>query len=141
MKKIFLLVFLCCIFHGLSAQPVPADTTVKPIADTVAKAVVDSADLYGYSKERPILVGGGPAQQRAYLESLRDAQGKRISYVRKGSCCPYPTNSPSAMFGGGMLDVYEITYRDADDNPKKVNVFISFYDYEEPKPIKGFRFR
>jgi hypothetical protein len=133
MKKLLFLGFLCFLFSGLSAQTTQADTT--------AKAPIDSADLYGYIKERPIKVGGGPAQQSAYLESLRDAQGKRISYTRKGSCCMFASQSPSAIMGAGMLDIYEITYRDTDDNQKKVNVFISFYDYEEPEPIKGFRFK
>ncbi len=137
MKKMILFSALFFSTFHLLAQntgqtPVPADSAVK--------APIDSAALYGFIPQRPIKVGGGPANQRQYLESLRDAQGKKVTYERLGSCCPYPSSSPGAMFGGGMLDIYEIRYKDAEDKKQKVSVYISFYDYEKPKAIKGFTF-
>lgn len=37
-----------------------------------------------------------------------------------------------------MLDIYIVTYRDVANETKKVDVYITFYDYEKPKAIKGF---
>jgi hypothetical protein len=136
MKKIILFSVLIFAVCNASSQTT-ADSTVKAI-DTVSIVQIDSSELYGFIQKIPVKVGGGPVNQRKYLESLRDAQGKRISYERQGSCCPYPSTSPTAMFGGGILDIYEITYRDEKNKKKKINVYITFYDYETPKAIKGF---
>lgn len=98
-------------------------------------------DKYGYSSDKPILVGtgpnGGPANQRAYLDLLRDKQGKPISYERLGSCCDY--KSEHGFFGIGKLDQYQLTYVNEKGKEKKTIVFISFYDYEEPQIIIGFK--
>jgi hypothetical protein len=134
MKKMILAGVLFFITHQLLAQ-----TTDQPSASTdSSKAVIDSTELYGFIPQRPIKVGGGPADQRNYLESLRDAQGKKVTYERLASCCPFPSSSPKALFGSGMLDIYIISYRDANNKKKNVSVYISFYDYERPKAIKGF---
>jgi len=135
MKKLTLicvLVLLTAYLHAQNQEQIPAP------ADTTIKTAVDSSALYGYIPEMPIMVGGCPADQRKYLESLRDAQGKKVSYERKGSCCPYPSTSPRAMFGGGMLDIYEISYKDESNKKAKVSVYISFFDYEKRKAINGF---
>jgi tetratricopeptide (TPR) repeat protein len=97
-------------------------------------------DKYGFTKEDPIKVGvgpnGGPANQHAYLELLRDKQGKPVKYNRLGSCCLYKT--PNGMFGYGMLDQYEITYRNEKNEVVKSVLFISFDDYEDLKIPYGF---
>jgi hypothetical protein len=129
MRKLPLLLLVFFATHSLIAQ--------EP-ADTATKTVTDSADLYGYIPERPIKVGGGPAAQRSYLESLRDARGKRITFQRTRHCCPYKSNSTRAFEGIGLLDVYEITYKDENNKKKKISVYITFYDYETPRAIKGF---
>jgi hypothetical protein len=96
---------------------------------------------YGFSSEYPVKVGkgpgGGPANQKAYLNLLRDAQGNPIEYVRLGSCCSYP--SESGFLGMAMVDMYQITYRNEDGKKKKDTIYISFYDYEEPKILYGFK--
>ena len=99
---------------------------------------LDIASQYGYKPAYPIKVGGGPSEQRAYLQRLRDAQGKPVSFERTQSCCAYKTDSPKAFGGIGLLDVYEITYRDQDNKKKKVKVFITFYDQDVLKPLSGF---
>jgi len=95
---------------------------------------------YGFSEKNPVKVGkgpnGGPANQRAYLNLLRDAQGKPLKYERLGSCCPY--ESVNGFFGSAMLDQYEITYKDIKGKKKKAVIYISFYDYESPKILVGF---
>jgi tetratricopeptide (TPR) repeat protein len=98
-------------------------------------------DQYGYTQENPIKVGsgpdGGPANQRAYLNLLRDAQGKSIKYERLGSCCPY--KSENGLMGSAMLDKYEITFINEKDKETTIIVYMSFYDYEEPMVIYGFK--
>lgn len=96
---------------------------------------------YGFTPEQPIKVGagpnGGPANQQAYLNLLRDKQGRPIYYKRIGSCCMFDT--PNGIGGKGMLDKYEITFRNENNEEVKTVVYISFYDYEELKIIKGFK--
>lgn len=97
---------------------------------------------YGFTEKNPVMVGtgteGGPANQRAYLDLLRDEQGQPVTYERLGSCCPY--KSEHGYIGGmGMLDQYEITYLNERGVEKKAVVYISFYDYEEPLVLHGFK--
>jgi tetratricopeptide (TPR) repeat protein len=100
-----------------------------------------SDDTYGFSQDNPIRVGtgpdGGPANQHTYLDLLRDAQGKPVKYERQGSCCAY--DSPNGFLGTALLDIYVITYLDAKGKKKTKSVYISFYDYEEPMILQGFK--
>lgn len=95
---------------------------------------------YGFTSENPIMVGngveGGAANQRQYLNLLRDAQGNRIKYERQGSCCGY--ESENGFMGYALLDRYEITYRNKKGRSKKAIVYISLYDYKEPMILDGF---
>lgn len=132
MKCIALTCLTALAFSTATAQ------TTSPDARTIAS--VDSSELYGLIPQRPIKVGGnftnGVANQRKYLRAIRDAQGQAISYQRLGSCCGYPTKN--GFDGYGLLDKYEVTYRDKDNVEQKVVFYISFYDFEEPKAVKGF---
>jgi tetratricopeptide (TPR) repeat protein len=98
-------------------------------------------EKYGFTQENPVKVGtgpeGGPANQRAYLNLLRDGQGKPIKAKRLSSCCPY--QSDNSLMGMAMLDQYEIIYLNEKGKKKKASVFISFYDYEEPQILFGFK--
>lgn len=87
-----------------------------------------SVEGYGYSPENPILVGSGdnrqgPANERNYLNLLLGPNGEEIKYVRKGSCCPFETKN--GILGGGMLDIYEITYEGLD---KPIVLYLNMYD-------------
>jgi tetratricopeptide (TPR) repeat protein len=99
------------------------------------------SDQYGFSEKDPVRVGtgpsGGPANQRAFLELLRDTRGNPVQYKRLGSCCQY--ESKKAPMGFGMLDRYQINYTGADGNAATAIVFISFYEYEEPMILSGFK--
>lgn len=132
MKYAIIFIFTLLLMGQALAQ------STSPDAATIS--TTDSSKLYGLIPQRPIKVGGtftsGVANQRKYLEALRDAQGKPVSYERKGSCCPYP--SENGLEGHGLLDRYEVKYRDADNKKQRVILYISFYDYEEPKVVKGF---
>jgi len=93
---------------------------------------------YGFDSKNPVKVGGSPSTQREYLDMLIDAQGKHISYKRSGSCCAYKSTSTAAIFGMAMVDIYSITYRNEKNKEVTENVYISFYDYEEPLILLGF---
>jgi len=41
--------------------------------------------------------------------------------------------------GLGKLDVYEIVYRDNKGKEKTKKVYITFYDYDKPKVLFGFK--
>ena len=96
---------------------------------------------YGFTSDNPIKVGkgpnGGPANQRAYMDLLRDQQGNPIKYERIGSCCAY--DSPNAIFGKALVDIYEIKFVTEKGKKKKEVIYISFYDYEEPMILYGFK--
>jgi hypothetical protein len=47
--------------------------------------------------------------------------------------------TPNGILGRGMLDKYEITYRNESNEEVKAILFISFDDYEELKIPFGFK--
>lgn len=73
---------------------------------------ISDSEKYGFTSEYPVKTGigpeGGPANQEAYLDLLRDYQNNPVRYQRTGSCCRY--ESPNGFSGWAMLDMYEITY-------------------------------
>lgn len=120
-------------------DPTGTDTNIHPILRLTRTA---DNDQYGFTPEHPIKSGtgpeGGPHNSRSYLELLRDVNGKPVRYERLGSCCPYET--PHALFGKtALLDKYQITYTIAGGAEKKAVVYITFYDYEEPMILAGFK--
>ncbi|MFN8288136.1 MAG: tetratricopeptide repeat protein [Chitinophagales bacterium] len=96
---------------------------------------------YGFTEKNPVKVGlgpvSGPGNENDYFELLRDAQGEPVKYERLGSCCEY--KSPNGFMGYAMLDRYQLTYHDAEGKEQKTVVYISFYDYEEPQVLAGFK--
>ncbi|MCR9173590.1 MAG: 2-dehydro-3-deoxyphosphooctonate aldolase [bacterium] len=97
-----------------------------------------SDDTYGYSSKNPIKVGGvvdsqGPAMERRFLDQLAGPNGEEISYHRASSCCNFKT--PNGFMGGGLLDVYEVTY---EGSGGPIELYINMYDYEEPMIPVGF---
>lgn len=117
---------------------VTSKTVVHPILRLTKTAATSQ---YGFSETDPIKVGlgpnGGPANQRDYLDLLRDVNGKHIQYERKSSCCPYP--SENGFMGTAMLDIYRITYTGKDGSAQTADLYISFYDYTEPMIPQGFK--
>jgi tetratricopeptide (TPR) repeat protein len=91
---------------------------------------------YGYTVENPVKTGYGPKGQRAYLDLLRDEQGNKPEYVRTGNAGFY--ESENGMMGLAAIDTYEITYKNSKGKKKKTVLYISFYDYEQPKIPVGF---
>jgi len=136
MKKI-VLSFLMILFSLV----VSFSQEIKEKNDIIVLEKEVDDDTYGFTPETPIKVGtganGGPANQRAYLNLLRDVKGNPIQYNRLGSCCAY--KSENGLLGFAMLDKYEIKYKNKKGKNKKRIVYISFYDYEKPKILKGFK--
>lgn len=117
-------------------------TTTQRTEDDLAsaRATGTSTDpTYGVTAENPVRVGGptlsdGPKRERAFLESLRGPDGQRLTYQRRGSCCPFST--PQGVLGAGLLDAYQVTYQGLD---KPVTIYINFYDPGPPLAPVGFK--
>ena len=93
---------------------------------------------YGYTKENPIMVGGGVFEgaqnQRRFLNALAGPSGEQISYTRLGSCCHFKTDNSS--FGDtGLLDMYAVTYDGLDE---QIILFLNMYDSDLLKVPVGF---
>lgn len=86
---------------------------------------------YGYSEYKPIKVGGKDIQRgEAYLSLLRDKRGYPIQFKRLNTCCPYKSNN--GAFGKALCETYEVIIND-----EKRFLYLSVYDYEEPKIPTG----
>jgi tetratricopeptide (TPR) repeat protein len=119
-----------------------ADTTrnFKPV-HYIRRLRTQAADPeYGFSAQKPIKVGNGPdgmpANERAFLHLLRDGQGEPVRFTRLGSCCHFP--SENGFMGMGLLDRYEVMYRDQKGKKCKAVLYINMYDYETPMVPVGF---
>lgn len=93
---------------------------------------------YGYTKENPVRVGQNnndlTANEMAYLDLLRDAQGKPLKYRQVGSCCEFQGKT-----GKAKVDIFEITYRTAQNQEKKTNLYLTIGNYDDPKIPAGLR--
>lgn len=82
---------------------------------------------YGYSEFKPIKIGGNSHERlEQYLSMLRDKNGYPVVFKHMNSCCPY--KSSNGNFGKALCDTYEVIIND----DKRI-LFLSLYDYEEPK--------
>lgn len=77
--------------------------------------LVSNDSTWGYEKNNPICVGQGPAAAHAYLKSLRDAQGRSLSYKRAGNV-GYGVH-------GNIIDLYVLT----DSSGKKYEIYVDHY--------------
>lgn len=144
MKKfsviLFILIFISCgskdpRILSSSTNPVGKSTDYIPFFDVKDYAPKSN---YGLTEANPVKVGGvktqeGPVNQRRYLSSLAGPNGEVLSFHRRGSCCPYP--SDNAFGSHALLDVYEVTYEGLN---KPILIYISLYDYETLYIPKGF---
>ena len=94
---------------------------------------------YGFSEDKPIMLGGflsGTEYQGAhiqYFNSLIGPKGESVNVRRLGSCCGF--EDASLPLGGGMLDMYELSYS---GQSEPVVVFVNLYKFEMPKAPMGF---
>lgn len=83
---------------------------------------------YGYDPDYPVNVfyrntANDTINQRRYLKSLAGPNGEKISYVKLGTCCPFP--SKHSVMGAGFLDVFEIKWKNQ-KNP--VKLYLNIYE-------------
>lgn len=97
---------------------------------------ISTDHTYGYTQENPIMVGGGPSNERRFLNALLGPNGEGITYNRTGSCCVF--DSPNGMMGGGLLDRYEVKI---DGEAEPIFLYINMYDKGVLKAPTGFTFR
>lgn len=107
----------------------------------ISKLTETAADAkYGYTSKNPIKVGtgkdGGPANVRAYLGLLRDARKKPVQYHRIAGCCPHKA---AGYTGNVTLEEYEITYTDETGAEKTAKLYLSYYEYDNPKIPVGLK--
>jgi|GEM_PF-641206 len=134
---------LSCLFSSgsLNAQDSTGGSRQRTYY-AIASLLPNGKDVrYGFVSASPVKVGrsetgGGAANERAYLELLRDATGMPVQYKRTGSCCAY--KSENGFLGNALLSMYEIVFRDAQGKERRKTVYISHYDYEPPKVLAGF---
>ncbi len=133
MRNLSILVFATLIMASCSTSKKVSsvnydnpDKKQELVDDNTFKITVYSKDKsYGYTKDNPVMVGGGsegPKNERRFLNALCGPNGEEIRYYRLGSCCPFETEN-SAF--GGMLDKYSISYKGLKDD---LIIYINMYD-------------
>ncbi len=83
---------------------------------------------YGYDPDYPINVFysntvNDTINQRRYLKALSGPKGEKISYVKVGTCCPFP--SKHSVMGAGFLDVFEIKWP---NQKEPLTLYLNIYE-------------
>ena len=83
---------------------------------------------YGYDKDYPVNVffrntRDENANQERYLNALAGPKGKKISYKKVDTCCPFPSNKTE--IGAGSLDIYEITW---EGQKEPVRLYLNYFE-------------
>ncbi len=119
------------------------DTTKSyPKWATVGKVKTVSTDAtYGFTKKNPIKVGvhrtkGGFENVRAYLSQLKDERRKPVQFRRVQACCPH---KPKGYQGNVFLEEYKITYNTLSEGTKTTTIYLTYYEFEKPKILMGFK--
>ena len=99
---------------------------------------------YGHVPEKPVMVGNGgdfmngPQYEQRFLNSLAGPKGEALSWRRRGSAHPFATENAPLPFGGGMLDVYEVTYPGLGE---PILLYLNMYDSDLLLAPVGFAVR
>jgi hypothetical protein len=131
LKKLVLIVLL--------SQIIGCATTSKEPLSAEAFNMTSKDLTYGYTQENPIELGGflrGTKYEGAhiqYFESLLGPKGEEVSVKRLGSCCEFLDDS--MPFGGGLLDMYQLTYEGIS---KPVVIYVNLYKFTKPMAPKNF---
>lgn len=139
MKKAIFILFVLLVYSCSSSKltTISRDDSDR-YSEPYAIANYSTDESYGYTEENPIKVGGvieaGPLNERSFLNSLTGPNGEKLSFYRSGSCCFFETEN--SIGGGGLLDIYIVTWKGAKE---PVKIYINMYDFEEPKVPVGFK--
>ena len=94
---------------------------------------------YGYNEQNPVELGGfllGSKYEGThveYFQSLLGPNGEQVQVKRLGSCCAFEDSS--MPFGGGLLDMYELTYKGIS---KPIIIYVNLYKFVKPMAPQGF---
>lgn len=95
---------------------------------------------YGYTESNPIMVGkqgGGPLDERRFLNALTGPNGEQISYFRLGSCCYFKTKN--GLYGNsGLLDKYQLNYKGL---KTPIILYINMYDSDTLQVPVGLKLK
>ena len=135
MKKILpfislLLLFTSCISTQSTLKNVDDNAPIPRLESNNTFVITEySKDKrYGYEKEYPINLfysntKNETINQQRYLNALAGPKGKKITYTKLESCCPFPTKR--SEMGAGFLDVYELKW-EGQQNP--VTLYLNIYE-------------
>ncbi len=146
MKKLKIINFLSILILFISCGSIKS--TLKNVDNTIPKPAIKeghyviteySKDFkYGYDKNYPINIGFdnekyGDRSIGYFFNAFTGPNGEKFSYKKVDSCCPFPTTRN--VMGGGILDIYEITFEESE---KKVLLYININDKGKVLCPKGF---
>ena len=139
-KSIFLLMLPCVLMACSVSQRIQKNPILVDDFTFLIQEVSTDPD-YGFTADKPIKVGGtvnggGPLNERRYLNALAGPDGESIMYDRKGNCCGFKTDN--GFMGYGLLDVYKVTWKGSSDT---LTLYINMYDYSTLYAPVGFTIR
>jgi hypothetical protein len=141
MKKYLILITLLFLLSSCaSKKPKIVGSSTNPTEKSSDYNSVEDINEYSKNKKYglygkfPVKVGEMKVEnQRRYLASLAGPNGEELEFHRRGSCCGY--KSENAVFGGALVDVYEVKYKGLKE---PILIYISFYDSEKLYIPLGF---
>ena len=130
-KSLILVIFIVILVGCVSTTntPLSADSFIMTSKDPT----------YGYNEQNPVELGGflrGSKYEGAhveYFQSLLGPNGEQVQVKRLGSCCAFEDSS--MPFGGGLLDMYELTYKGIS---KPIIIYVNLYKFVKPMAPQGF---
>jgi hypothetical protein len=131
LKSIILMIFLVLLVGCASTDKTPLS------ADSFNMTSTDPS--YGFTEKDPIELGGflrGTKYEGAHVEyfnSLQGPNGEQVQVKRLGSCCSF--EDASMPFGGGLLDMYELTYNGIS---QPMVIYVNLYKFVKPMAPIGF---
>lgn len=146
-SKAILLLFLITLLSSCGA----IKSTIKNIDNTAIKPQVKNEQFliteyakdsnYGYDKDYPINLGfenekNSPKNIEYFFNGLEGPKGEKIFYIKKESCCPYPTKRN--VIGAGTLEVYEVSI---EGNEKKLQLYLNIYEKGKVLCPKGLQIK
>lgn len=142
----FLISFLLILIGACASQKATnttGHTRTKPVQyldrNTFFLTEVSDDETYAFTPKNPVKVGsddgGGPLNERRFLNALLGPNGEHVEYYRAGSCCPFKT--PNGLLDNtGLLDRYRVSWQGAKDT---LDIYINMYDKGDLKIPVGFR--
>ncbi|NHN24179.1 2-dehydro-3-deoxyphosphooctonate aldolase [Flavobacterium jejuense] len=96
---------------------------------------------YGYDADYPINIGPlldkqEEANIKLFFNALEGENGKKITYSKTETCCPFPSKTNN--IGAGTLSIYEVTF---EENSKKIALYFNIYEKGQILCPKGLKIK